>query len=128
MKDAKNQHILIVESDASFREGLYNFLLSAGYEEVDSAENYQDALEKIKETEYDVVLLESGSPLDAGRKVADVITASSPKAKVILMVGFVEQQQQKDEAENKTEYQYLIKATFARNLLYLLEGDASLLS
>src|SRR5215470_7343625 len=97
--DAKDQLILIADSDAHFREGLYNFLLSAGYERVESVDNYQNALEKIRETEYDVVLLDAGSPLIAGRKVADGIAASSPKAKVILMVGFQEQQQS-DEAGN----------------------------
>ena len=125
----KTLSVLIVDPDPNFREGLYNFLLSASYEKVDSAENYQTALEKIRETEYDVVLLDAGSPLSAGRKVADRIASSSPKAKVILMAGFQEEQQQNeqqqnDEAGNKAEYQYLIKATFARNLLYLLERDA----
>jgi DNA-binding response OmpR family regulator len=57
---AKDQLILIVDLDAHFREGLYNFLLSAGYERVDSAENYRNALEKTRETEYDVVLLDAG--------------------------------------------------------------------
>ena len=128
MKDVKDKLILIVDGDAHFREGLYNFLLSEGYEKVDSAENYQNALEKIRETEYDVVLLDAGSPLEAGRKQADDIAASSSKPKVILMVGSQEQQQQDDEAGTKTEYQYLIKASFARNLLYLLENDSSLSS
>jgi DNA-binding NtrC family response regulator len=121
---AKNQLILIVDLDAHFREGLYNFLLSAGYERVDSAENYQSALEKIRETEYDVLLLDAGSPLKTGLAVADSFAASSPKARVILMVGAEERQEPMVLAEDKAEYQYLIKATFARNLLYLLEKGA----
>jgi two-component system, response regulator YesN len=118
---AKDQLILIVDLDAHFREGLYNFLLSAGYERVDSAENYRNALEKTRETEYDVVLLDAGSSLKAGQEAADGIAASNPKAKVILMVGSQEQKEPNHEAGSKSEYQYLIKAAFARNLLYLLE-------
>jgi len=118
---AKDQLILIVDLDAHFREGLYNFLLSAGYERVDSAENYHNALEKTRETEYDVVLLDAGSSLRAGRDAADGIAGSSPKAKVILMVGSQEQKQLNHQARSSSEYQYLIKAAFARNLLYLLE-------
>jgi DNA-binding NtrC family response regulator len=121
---ARKQLILIVDSDAHFREGLYNFLLSAGYEKVDSADNYRSALEKTRETEYDVVLLDAGSTLNAGRNVADGIAASSPKTRVILMVGTQEPQELNDEAGSKAEYQYLIKATFARNLLFLLDRDA----
>jgi two-component system, response regulator YesN len=118
---AKDQLILIVDLDAHFREGLYNFLLSAGYERVDSAENYRNALEKTRETEYDVVLLDAGSSLKAGQEAADGIAASNPKAKVILMVGSQEQKEPNHEAGSNSEYQYLIKAAFARNLLYLLE-------
>lgn len=119
--NAKDQRILIVDLDAHFREGLYNFLLSAGYERVDSVENHQMAIEKTRETEYDVMLLDAGSPLKAGQEVADAIAASSPKAKVILMVGSQEQKELNHEARSSAEYQYLIKAAFARNLLYLLE-------
>lgn len=122
METAKRQSILIVEPNAQFREELYNFLLSAGYERVDSAESYQSALEKIRETEYDVLLLDGGSPLKTGLEVADGIAASNPKTKVVLTIGAREQQEPSDEFRNKTEYQFLIKTTFARNLLYLLEN------
>jgi len=118
--NAKDQLILIVDLDAHFREVLYNFLLSAGYERVDSAESYHNALEKTRETEYDVVLLDAGSSLKASIEAADGITASSPKAKVILMVG-CQDQKLDHEARSDAEYQYLIKAAFAQNLLYLLE-------
>jgi len=120
---AKDQLILIVDPDAHFREGLYNFLLSAGYERVDSAENYHNALEKIKETEYDVMLLDVGSPLRAGQEVADDIASLTPKTRVILMVG-AEEQPELNEPRIEVDRQYLIKATFARNLLYLLEKSA----
>jgi len=66
-------------------------------------------------------LLDAGSSLRAGRDAADGIAGSSPKAKVILMVGSQEQKQLNHQARSSSEYQYLIKAAFARNLLYLLE-------
>jgi DNA-binding NtrC family response regulator len=119
--NAKDQLILIVDLDAHFREVLYNFLLSAGYERVDSAESCHNALEKTRETEYDVVLLDAGSSPRAGLEAADSIAASSPKAKVVLMVGCQKQKELDHEAGSGADYQYLIKAAFAQNLLYLLE-------
>jgi len=120
MERAQRQSILIVEPDAQFREELYNFLLSAGYERVDSAENYENALEKISKTEYDVLLV-AGSPAKAGLTLADDIAASSPKSRLILLVGSEEQREVDPDAGNGSDYQYLIKAVFERNLLYLLD-------
>ena len=122
VKRAKEQLILIVDIDAHFREGLYNFLLSAGYERVDSAENYHSALEKTKKTEYDVLLLDAVSRRRTALEAANTIVASNPKTRVILMVEPQGEEEPNDQAESKTEFQYLIKATFARNLLYLLDS------
>ncbi|MBI1925774.1 response regulator [Candidatus Poribacteria bacterium] len=124
MKTVKNQLILIVEPDAHFRETLYNFLLSAGYEKVDSAENFNKALEKMRGSVYNAVVLDAGSPPMEGVKFAKRIAALNPKMRVILMLRAEDQQKWNASARKGGEFQFLIKTTFTRNLLYLLEGHA----
>jgi DNA-binding NtrC family response regulator len=121
MTTARNLRILIVDPDAHFREELYNFLLSAGYEIVDSAGNYEKALERIEEKVYDVTVLDAGCPLKTAIEVAHSIVSLRPETRVILMVDAEVAAGQNQKAATTGEHQFLIKATFARNLLYLLE-------
>ena len=114
--------ILIVDQDAQFREGLYNFLLSAGYEEVDAAKNFDKALEKIKESAYDVVVSDAGSRFMEGLRFAERVVKANPEMKLILMIR-VEDQQEWEEKAASTEFLFLIKPTFPRNLLYLLQNS-----
>src|SRR5262252_3228293 len=116
----EDQPILIVDPDVHFRDRLHNFLLSAGYENVDSAKSFTEALERVEESEYHIVVVNAVSNLEGGIRSADNITLLSPKTKVILMVGPEDQPVSPD----KHRRQFLIKATFTRDLLYLLEKDA----
>ena len=116
------QPILIVDQDAHFCDELYNFLLSAGYENVDFARNLAEALEKIEESEYYVVVLDAGSHFEAGVRSADSIIGLRPKTKVVLMVGPERRPEPKPKA--REGLQFLIKAMFTRNLLYLLEKES----
>ena len=117
----KKLPILIIDQDAHFREELYNFLLSEGYENVVSVRNVTEALEKIEETEYDVVVMDAVSQIAAGVRSVDSITGLSPKTRVILMVSPDDRTEQQTKTGERL--QCLIKAMFPRNLLYLLEKD-----
>jgi len=112
--------ILIVDPETNSREELHNFLLSAGYRHVDSAKGLEEALQKVEESDYYVVVLNAVSHLEAGIRSADNITLLSPKTKVILLVG----PEDRPVSRDKYRGQFLIKATFSRDLLYLLEKDA----
>jgi len=122
MKGPNDQVILIVDPDAHFRDRLHNFLLSAGYKNVDSARSFTEALEKLEGSEYHVVVLNAVSHLEGGIRSADSITLLSPKTRVILMVG----PEDRPVSRDKDRRQFLIKATFSRDLLYLLEKDAEM--
>jgi DNA-binding NtrC family response regulator len=122
MKANKNRCILIVDPDAHFREGLYNFLLSAGYEKVASAENLRAVLEKIKDSAYDTVVLDAGPPLVDDLTVVRGIVELNPSMKIILMIRDEDQHGWNEKGGKAREFQFLIKSTFARNLLYLLES------
>ena len=116
----KDQAILIVEPDAQFREGLHNFLLSAGYRHIDATKSFELALEKIKKSAYDIVLLDAGSRFTDALKFMEDMKNLNPRVKLILMIRG-EDQLEWEEKASAMEFQFLIKPTFPRNLLYLLQ-------
>ena len=121
MKTAKSHTILIIEPDAQFREELYNFLLSDGYEHVTATDSLATVLEHIRHAVYDVILADAGVPWGSGLQVADSLATLSPTTKIILMINAEDQQAWNQLAGQAVGMHFLIKSTFARNLLYLLE-------
>ena len=121
MKTAKSHPILIIEPDVQFREELYNFLLAAGYEQVTATDSLTTVLESIRHAAYDVILAAAGAPGAGGLQVAQDIAALSPTTKIILMINAADQQAWNQLAVQAVGMHFLIKSTFARNLLYLLE-------
>lgn len=121
MKRVERESILIVDSDAQFREGLYNFLLAAGYKDVDSAKSFHKALEKIRKSAYDIVVSDSGSRFREGLTFAESVLKENPETKLILMIK-LEDQKEWEEKAGATGFRFLIKPTFPRNLLYLLQN------
>lgn len=121
MEKVERESILIVDSDAQFREGLYNFLLAAGYEAVDAAKNFDTALEKIKKSEYDIVVSDAGSRFMEGMSFAERVLEENPQMKLILMIKLEDQEEWQEKA-GTTGFRFLIKPTFPRNLLYLLRN------
>jgi DNA-binding NarL/FixJ family response regulator len=114
------QSILIIEPDAQFREELYNFLLSAGYEKIEETDSFADALDKIVRSTYAVVVADAGEPLDSGLQFAADLVRLSPQTKIILMIDPEDQPAWDRIVAPPVEVQILIKTGFARNLLYLL--------
>jgi CheY-like chemotaxis protein len=121
MKTATHQSILIVEPNVQFREELYNFLLSDGYEHVTATDSLATVLEQICRVAYDVILADAGVPWGSGLQVADSLATLSPTTKIILMINAADQQAWNQLAVQAVGMHFLIKSTFARNLLYLLE-------
>jgi DNA-binding NtrC family response regulator len=116
-----NQAILIVDPDINFREELYNFLLSAGYQHVDSAVSFTDALERLRESEYEIVVTDAGSPFMDAVRFARNVSGIEPEARVIFMIRADDQQEWNRRAKSTTEFQFVIKPNFQRSLLYVLE-------
>jgi DNA-binding NarL/FixJ family response regulator len=122
-KTVKRQSILIIEPDAQFREELYNFLLSDGYEMTEKTESLSAAFEKIRQSAYDVIVADAGAPSVAGLQFATYLAQLSPGAMIILMIEADERQLWDQIATQSREVRFLIKTDFARNLLYLLEEN-----
>lgn len=102
--------ILILEPDAPFREELHNFLLSAGYEIVETAESPARALDKLAVSAYDFMLADA-----AYDRLAIRLAEAHPGLRLILMI-----EAGGESRETALQAQYLIKSAFALNLPRLL--------
>jgi DNA-binding NarL/FixJ family response regulator len=124
MNEANYQPILIVVPNAQFREEVFNFLLSAGYENVTATDSLPAALDKIRQSEYEVTVADAGRPPTAGLQFAADLGGFKPGAKIIFMINAEDQQSWDQIAAQSVGVRFLIKTDFARNLLYLLEESA----
>jgi DNA-binding response OmpR family regulator len=124
MKTARRQSILIAEPNVQFREELYNFLLSDGYEDVTATDSLAAVLEPIQHTTYDIILADAGAPLDSGLQIAKNIVTFNPTTKIILMIKAEDQQAWNQVAMQAIGVHFLIKTAFARDLVYLLADHA----
>lgn len=124
MNAANRQSILIVEPNEQLREQIVNFLLSAGYENVEETDSLDAALDKIRQSDCDVTVADAGSPLTAGLSFAADLAGISPDTRIILMINAEDQQSWDQIAAQSVGIRFLIKTDFARNLLYLLEEIA----
>jgi DNA-binding NtrC family response regulator len=124
MKTAKSHTILIIEPDAQFREELFNFLLAAGYGQVTAIDSLTTVLESIRHAAYDVILAAAAAPGAGGLQVAQDIAALSPTTKTILMINAEDQDAWQQRAVHVIGVHFLLKMTFAYNVLYLLADCA----
>jgi DNA-binding NtrC family response regulator len=124
METAKRQSILIVEPDVQFREELYNFLLSDGYEYVTAIDSLAVVPVLMRHAAYDVILADAGAPVDSGLQIAKNLAALCPTTKIILMIKAGDQHAWNQLAMQAVGMHFLIKTAFARDLLYLLANPA----
>jgi len=85
MKD----RILIVDDEDSLRLSMKMRLKGADFE-VDDSADAEAALDKIRENQYDVVLLDVRMPNMSGLDALPLIIQTSPKTDVIMMTGFAD--------------------------------------
>ncbi len=81
------KNILVIEDDKKMRDGLVEILTDEGYN-VESAENGQVGLEKIKKKEFDVILTDLIMPVMGGMEVLMEIKHIKPGANVIIITAF----------------------------------------
>jgi DNA-binding NtrC family response regulator len=125
MKTAKQRSVLIVEPDVQLREELYNFLLADGYKQVTATESLAAVLESIRHAAYDIILAAAAAPEAGGLQVAQDIAALSPTTTTILMINAEDPDAWQPFARQGTGVHFLIKKTFAHDVLYLLATAAS---
>lgn len=81
------KNIIVIEDDNKMREGLVEILNEEGYL-VDSAENGQAGLDKIKKKDFDIVLTDLVMPLMGGMDVLRETKRMKPKTNVIMITAF----------------------------------------
>jgi len=81
------KNILIIEDEKEIRDGLAEVLDGAGFA-VDSAENGQKGLEKIKTKEFDVVVTDLIMPVLGGMEVLRETKRMKPKTCVIMITAY----------------------------------------
>jgi len=124
MGTVNSRNVLIVEPNEHLREEIFNFLLSAGYENTEATDNLPTALDKIRQSKYDIVVVNAGDSLAAGRQSATDLAGLSFTTRIIFMIDAEDQQSWDQIAAQPVKVQFLIKTDFARNLLYLLEENS----
>ena len=80
----KNLSVLIVEDELALRES-FQFLLQNLFAEVDTAEDGQEALDKMDERDYDIVLTDLSMPRMSGLRLVDTIRMKSQSQIVVAI-------------------------------------------
>ena len=80
----KNLSVLIVEDELALRES-FQFLLQNLFAEVDTAEDGQEALDKMDERDYDIVLTDLSMPRMSGLRLVDTIRKKSQSQIVVAI-------------------------------------------
>ena len=79
--------ILVVDDDHLMREFLDETLRRADYS-VDLASTGDEALERIKSKEYDVILSDIRMPKKSGMELLKAVRENSPQSKIMLMTAY----------------------------------------
>ena len=87
MADAHNATVLVVDDELFFREVLRDMLQKEGYRVVADASDGDEALEKYKQCNPDLVLMDVYMPGKNGIEATRDIIAHAPAAKIIICSG-----------------------------------------
>ncbi|MFH0991260.1 MAG: response regulator [bacterium] len=84
-----NEKVLVVDDEESLRVSLKFRLKSEGFD-VEVAEDGEAALEKMKEKNYDVVLLDINMPRMSGTEALTLMRQHFPNTEAIMLTGFAD--------------------------------------
>ena len=85
--EVKKRKILLVEDETIVREALRDWLVEDGYD-VEVAENGEEALEKIKEEEFGVIVLDLKLPGIDGLQVFEEAKEIKPETKGVIITAY----------------------------------------
>lgn len=104
---AKKSKVLIVEDEAVVRDSVREWLVEDGYD-VEVAENGEEALKKIKNEEYGVIVLDLKLPDIDGLQVFEQAKELKPDTKGVIITAFPSKETQ-EKAERLGLMDYLAK-------------------
>lgn len=108
MKEQKSGKILIVDDEEVVRDFLSRFFSREGYQDIDTAETGEEALEKIKQTPPKLVLLDIRLPGISGIEVLEKIKEFNKDIGIIMITAFPDIKIT-EEAMVKGAYDYIVK-------------------
>jgi len=103
----KKRKVLIVEDEAVVRDSVREWLVEDGYD-VEVAENGEEALKKIKQEEYGVIVLDLKLPDINGLQVFEQAKELKPKTKGVIITAYPSKETQ-DRAKKLGLMDYLAK-------------------
>lgn len=107
--------LIVCERDSLFREALRNFLLAAGYAEVQVAATVREALTKLRCQCYGYILIGVSTAFARGRRLAAIARRRQPEAKLLFLVSAQDQP-----FARNASCEYVIKEYAFSNLLELM--------
>jgi DNA-binding NarL/FixJ family response regulator len=105
--------IVLADDHTIVREGLKQLLAAGGgFEVVGEAENGHEALQRVRELEFDVLLLDMSMPGKSGIELIKLVHAEKPKLRVLVL-------------SMHEEHQYAVRAIRAGASGYITKDSAS---
>ncbi len=114
-----NESILVVDDAPDIRAGMAEILKNAGYH-VDTASDGQEAIEKLDDRFFDVVLTDLAMPRKNGMDVLNFLKKHSPESVCIIITGYGTIKGAVD-AMKKGAFDYLTKPVKAEEVLIVIQ-------
>lgn len=120
MSDALSAaRLLVVDDEQSIREVLVDFLTLEGYHVV-AVSNGHDAVERLRKTHFDAVLLDMKMPGMDGLELLERLPSVAPRAFAIMMTGFGTVETA-IEAMKRGAFDYILKPFKVQDMIRLVE-------
>jgi signal transduction histidine kinase/CheY-like chemotaxis protein len=120
--DLKNQKILVIDDDPDVRLATRMNLESAGYKNIDEAENGEIGLERIRQERPVLVLLDRKMPGKDGLQILDEIKELYGDEVQVIMLTAYRDKNYITEAMRKSAFYYMVKDEDPYHILYAVEG------
>ncbi len=129
MAGSSSAQILIVDDDAIILDSLSEFLRLEGYQ-TQTAKNYTQAVERLKDNTYSLVITDVNMPDGDGMELLSVVKREHPQTVVLVITGYGTIESAV-EAIKKGAYDYLTKPVIDDELIMSVEralGQQNLIS
>jgi DNA-binding NarL/FixJ family response regulator len=118
-----NTRVVLADDHPLFRDGVASLLRARGFEIVGEAGNGREALELIRRTQPDLVLMDIHMPELDGLAATRVLASELPKVRVVILT-VSDDDEDVFEAIKSGAQGYLLKSTDTRAFFDLIEGAA----
>jgi DNA-binding NtrC family response regulator len=118
----KDERILIVDGDRDFANELTNYLLAEGYRNVESLDDYPNALIRMRQNRFDIVLMDVFAPRMKGFEYVQEIKHIKPEIRAFLMIEPGQQHVVNGKTRGDIGFDCLMKSTITQDLVKHLRG------